>query len=233
MQIVHFNQAAYRLNICYGECLCVQTVVRHYENEIASPVLQPGFDTDNCVASSMNSPTIEDTSVSTVTTHEEDAGTVSFRQIITASTQTRPESAKYAGRKRKAAHAEIVTSSPFKRALEDSVKAKEAQNVKKANKAQLKKMSSKKSSRGNPKSKTNKRGRKTARAKKDDAHQLNAGAAIQGGSEDCRCLYCQELYLDSIDGWVCCVGGCNQWTHELCAGKNNDQTDFVCELCSD
>ena len=53
---------------------------------------------------------------------------------------------------------------------------------------------------------------------------------VQDVEQDCHCLYCQELYSESVNAWICCRV-CYQWAHELCAGKEGDLNDFVCEFC--
>ena len=50
--------------------------------------------------------------------------------------------------------------------------------------------------------------------------------------DETPCLYCDEPYGESRagDGWVMCIK-CKKWAHEACAGVEEDDEDFVCELC--
>jgi hypothetical protein len=216
---------------------------------------------------------------------------ITFREIIDVSdVQTPRDPAKQNGRRRKVAHAAIVTSSPFKRALEDSLNAqgtkkqskkrtgKTKKQPKTANRpmtdqqlpsehvgpqqscndvvtestttqssfdaAESERTSERKTKKKNQQSKTAKesktenrrRNGKNARTRKTTKDRAACKVLGENGqtddTDDTRCLYCGEFYRESIDAWVCCNGGCNQWAHELCAGNENDSTDFVCELCS-
>ncbi|XP_033124341.1 uncharacterized protein LOC117122744 [Anneissia japonica] len=46
------------------------------------------------------------------------------------------------------------------------------------------------------------------------------------------CLYCKEDYGASVAGeiWIMC-SMCEEWAHEDCAGINESEADFTCELC--
>jgi len=73
----------------------------------------------------------------------------------------------------------------------------------------------------------NYKGTKTKKTQKQKAETIRK---VQQDEEDAPC---QELYSESVDGFICCRVSrvCYKWAHELCAGKENDSTDFVCELC--
>jgi len=129
------------------------------------------------------------------------------------------------------AHAAVVTSSPFKRALEESRKTTEVKRQKKEtkeNKDKQKKKVSKvgkkliqEKTKGMKKKKNEaKPGKKKAESKKKE----------QEDEQDTRCLYCEELYSESVDGWIRCRV-CFRWAHDLCAGTEDGSSDFVCELC--
>jgi hypothetical protein len=155
---------------------------------------------------------------------------ISFREVIEASNvRSLRDSAKRTGRKRKVAHAAIVTSSPFKRALEESLNPKgtKRQTEKTAIKTKTQPKAAKKG-KENMSTKNTNRKTKTDRSRR----KVPLGNGQTDDVDEVRCLYCTELYTKSIDKWVCCDGGCQQWAHELCAGKDNDPTDFICELCS-
>jgi len=59
--------------------------------------------------------------------------------------------------------------------------------------------------------------------------KTETNSKVQDVEQDCHCLYCQELYSESVNAWICCLV-CYQWAHELCAGKEGDFNDFVCEF---
>ncbi|XP_067931074.1 uncharacterized protein [Watersipora subatra] len=49
---------------------------------------------------------------------------------------------------------------------------------------------------------------------------------------DVSCLYCNDSYWkgNADSGWVKCRH-CSSWAHELCAGLDDEDDDFMCELC--
>ena len=131
--------------------------------------------------------------------------------------------------KRKVGHAAVVRpiASPFKRALEESQKTKGAKKQKKDNKDKHKKKVPKADKKlTEEKAKLKKKKKGAVKGKK----KTETNSKVQDVEQDCHCLYCQELYSESVDAWICCRV-CYQWAHELCAGKEGDLNDFVCEFC--
>ena len=54
---------------------------------------------------------------------------------------------------------------------------------------------------------------------------------VGSSGDDTPCLYCNELYQDRCGhGWAMCIK-CKRWAHEACAGIEDDDDDFTCELC--
>lgn len=51
--------------------------------------------------------------------------------------------------------------------------------------------------------------------------------------DDANCLYCDELYSQSSEGWTQCIT-CRNWAQDGCAGiePEDDNPEFICELCS-
>ncbi|CAK8698551.1 unnamed protein product [Clavelina lepadiformis] len=49
---------------------------------------------------------------------------------------------------------------------------------------------------------------------------------------DAECFYCNEMYSKSSenDGWIQC-SKCMRWAHEACSGCNEEDDNFICELC--
>lgn len=119
--------------------------------------------------------------------------------------------------KKKSCGSAVLTSTPYKTALEEDINKKEAKTKK------IKKKS------GNSK--------KILRQKKTEK-QKHAKGSLSSSSEpedderNATCLYCCEEYVTSIDGWIQCRT-CFQWAHELCAGVDENDDEFICEYCSD
>jgi len=191
----------------------------------SSPALQLTCDADEPVTVPV--PPIEHVAASS--SSEENVQTMSFHEIIAASVEMSAGSARNTRQKRKVAHAAIVTSSPFKQALEEVQNTKEVKKRKKENKDKMHKKKASKVDRKSMQENKIKKVTKTSR-EKSRKNKSQTVSKAQDDEEDCRCLYCQELYSESVDVWICCRV-CYQWAHELCAGKDNDSTDFVCELC--
>ena len=142
----------------------------------------------------------------------------SFHEVLSASVGSSASSVsrKSIRQKRKVAHAEVITSSPYKQALETSQQSKKAKMQKKEKKDSTK---------------TSKKTPKTKKAKsKETKKKTSSLTQVPDEDENCRCLYCQELYCESIDAWIKCRV-CHQWAHDLCAGKEDGSIDFVCEIC--
>jgi len=132
-------------------------------------------------------------------------------------------------RKRRAQKAKVLTSSPFKRQLEEVKQKKlelEQTRSKRREKKALKEQTSKKPAKAqqqNLKKSTRKKKTKTS------TNEYKKCSAASDNSEQCFCLYCHELYTDPpIEDWIqCCV--CKKWCHESCAPV--DSPDFVCDFC--
>ncbi|KAL1448578.1 hypothetical protein WDU94_012303 [Cyamophila willieti] len=47
-----------------------------------------------------------------------------------------------------------------------------------------------------------------------------------------ECLYCNEMYSKSKarEGWIRC-SECHKWAHDECAGVEDEDDDFQCEIC--
>lgn len=116
---------------------------------------------------------------------------------------------------RKKGRAVILTSSPYQKELHDSIEKlkrkaqtfKEGVNLMKEPKAKKKLIFTKK--KGN-----------------------NMKKAVKTGDSDTNCLYCNDLYSRSTEGWVAC-GFCYKWAHNSCAGvdSEDDETPHICKNC--
>ena len=104
----------------------------------------------------------------------------------------------------------ILTSSPYKKALEENQSKKKAPV--KATPATQQKPRQKKPPKGG-------KGGKGASKK-----------SVSG--EDVACLYCDGKWSESSESWVHC-GDCENWAHYSCAGidEGDRDPDYLCELC--
>jgi len=55
---------------------------------------------------------------------------------------------------------------------------------------------------------------------------------IEEDEDDTECLYCADLFSASAEGWISCQK-CHLWAHNSCAGADDDQETFVCEIGND
>ncbi|XP_046397042.1 uncharacterized protein LOC124163957 [Ischnura elegans] len=126
--------------------------------------------------------------------------------------------------KRKKGSAAVLTSSPYKTELEAAKAEKEykerLKNIKLEKKEEKKKLA-------NKKKKPVKEKRKPKVANR--ALFLNESDSDES---DVDCLYCQDLYSKSKqnEGWIRC-SGCHKWAHEACAGCEEEDNEFICDLC--
>jgi len=135
--------------------------------------------------------------------------------------------------KRKVAHVTVVTSSPFKEALELAKKKKEASN-RPLVKEKLSKPT-KKGSRGNAGR------RKVKESDSEDeplsqvckkCRKLNITSANSTKCHSCNVPYGDPGDLRSSDDWIQCCK-CSTWLHETCAECYGvfDDTDCLCKQC--
>ena len=119
---------------------------------------------------------------------------------------------------RKRGKTAILTSTSYKIELETSVKEKHV----KANSVKRKISSAVK----NPKKKASLKLTKKLSKEKNNKDSSS-------DEDDAICLYCEEFYSTSVEGWIsCCL--CYKWAHNSCAGINSDDDEcvFRCELCA-
>lgn len=119
--------------------------------------------------------------------------------------------------KRKSCGSAVLTSTPYKTALEEDIKKKEAKGK------------TIKAKNGNDK-KTLKQ--KKPKPQKNIKESRSNSSDSEDNERNATCLYCCEEYFTSIDGWIQCRK-CFDWAHELCAGVEEDEDEFICEHCSD
>lgn len=160
-------------------------------------------------------------------------------------------------RSRKVGHAVVITTSPYKKALEcmknEKVKKqiaaeerkaaktakKELQMVKKIEKELQKKMPTESSQKAHIRnkvlvqSKERKRKKDKQYGEKTQPLQKRMRRSTHKPSDvDARCLYCAELFSQSAnkEKWIQCEQ-CMQWAHTACGGVGDKDKHFRCELC--
>lgn len=99
----------------------------------------------------------------------------------------------------------IITSSPFKRSLEEKEKRKRTVILNKEVKSK----------------------KLTSLVTPKDKQSFNES------EKDCNCIYCRENFCTSKEGeeWIMCVL-CGEWAHEACAGVEGVDETFVCDFCN-
>jgi len=123
-------------------------------------------------------------------------------------------------RKRKVAHATVLTSSPYKKELE-SARTNQLAKTPKVGKRQ------RAAAESGTKSKTNRS--ITKKAKKTKGSKCTQATA--NNDDTVPCLYCGDLYADSAEPWIQCQS-CLEWAHIGCAGASDSQHSFICERCA-
>lgn len=139
----------------------------------------------------------------------------SFAEFVPMPHLNRPNTG---NRKRPAGHATVLTSTPYKKQLEESkINTKRDTDVTRPKASAKKQLFSKQKAKQSGKQKA---GKKSKRSLADD-HEADAT----------KCLYCAELWRDSVGKWIKCQGPCGEWAHTACAGVTPKEKHFVCELC--
>lgn len=117
----------------------------------------------------------------------------------------------------------VLTSTPYKEELEQSLKTK---NKKTPRQVAVKRKIDEDDQGGSKKTK-DKGIKKTKVARQDDSDD----SETSNGS-DAECLYCGDLYSTSSEGWIACAT-CLRWAHNSCAGLDDedDEATLICEFC--
>lgn len=124
---------------------------------------------------------------------------------------------------RKRGKTAILTSTPYKDELEESLAARKVSVEKKE---KVKKNALFTSQKASIKKKV---GKKIKRMKKNNQE---SDSSSEDSDEDAECLYCREFWSKSVDGWIAC-SVCRKWAHNACAGleSDDDDTALICEFC--
>lgn len=119
--------------------------------------------------------------------------------------------------KRKSVGSVVLTSTPYKAALEEDKKRKAEEKEKKNMKATATKGRSLKG--------------KSIMKKKITVKKASSSSS-SGEADDTECVYCLEKYSDSLGGesWIRCTR-CLKWAHEQCTSCEDGF--FICDFCRD
>jgi len=152
-----------------------------------------------------------------------------FSDVIQVPKQLRQPSLK---RKRKVAHAEIITSSPYKNELKKRKSLNESTKT-----SRTKETVSKNEEQQSKKKRIGESTTKKTRITRPKTQKMKSKKHITANDDDddnTLCLYCKGAYRESVEGWIQCTGQCKLWAHNSCAGVDSQgPTDYVCELCGD
>lgn len=117
----------------------------------------------------------------------------------------------------------ILTSSPYKAQLEAEVSGNKfcSKQLKSTECIQKKRMRKKSSI-----------GKETEKKKRICKKENKSNNASKGGtSDDVECLYYNELYSMSNEGWIS-YAMCFKWAHNSCAGVDENDENHICVFCS-
>lgn len=131
----------------------------------------------------------------------------------------------------------VLTSSPYKKELEDEERARNMKDKPKKKlfkqpktktKPNLKKTTD---SRSNENSQNKEVTSSTKRIKLESRNDLTSSSEDEG-NEDEACIFCNEIYSASKEkeGWIKC-SGCSGWAHEDCSNAEEEDDDFICDFC--
>lgn len=134
---------------------------------------------------------------------------------------------KATNRGRRAAKSTLLTSSPYKNELQDSLKKKQDQIEKTMNKTKKGKGKGKKT-----KSKSKEVQMSSSEEENEPVYNDSSDESPDRRNvSDAKCLYCEGLYSMDNRGepWIQC-SCCKLWAHEECSGVETEF--FFCEFCS-
>lgn len=113
---------------------------------------------------------------------------------------------------RKKGKASLITGSPYRKELKESLDSKKSNATKKS---------------------SFQRPPKTPKTKKQQTKKKKVvNMERESDDDDAECFYCHQKFTQSSadQGWIKC-NGCVEWAHESCAGCDDDEDDFICTKC--
>ncbi|KAJ2937586.1 hypothetical protein O0L34_g12984 [Tuta absoluta] len=117
----------------------------------------------------------------------------------------------------------IITSSPYKNELEETIKKKKLAEEDRQKKKEIREVKKAEKTANKKRRVTKKKKVKIAKVSEENS---------DSDVENTPCLYCDGRYLESNEGWVAC-SACGKWAHCSCAGVEDEDEDstFKCEFC--
>lgn len=113
-------------------------------------------------------------------------------------------------RKRKVAHSEVLTSTPYKEELKQALEKKQKPRI--------------------PRRKELAENSKQADPQKHILRSRQVLSTQNDKSDDAACIFCEEMYSITGGTWIRCMT-CQQWAHTDCAGVDLKTKIYVCDLC--
>lgn len=135
----------------------------------------------------------------------------------------------------RAGRAEIISSSPYKKTLSESLAVKKdrqktpTRSKRRSTPAVNNKPSTNEDQAVRKQGHQGKRKAATSTSGKGQKKKRPEPSRAEAESDDELCLYCNEHYSES--GWTQCQV-CLKWAHDICGGVSTSQLHFVCELCA-
>lgn len=128
---------------------------------------------------------------------------------------------------RKRGKTAIITASPYKTELEETIKKKKLLEESKQKRKEIRQLKLGKQKKTGGK-------RTVISKKKVRGNRRWSSTNSESNTENTPCLYCSGLYLESNEGWVAC-SMCGNWAHCSCAGVDDedDEATFTCEFCEE
>lgn len=120
----------------------------------------------------------------------------------------------------------ILTTSPYKTELESAQVSKE--KGKKKLFVAPKGRAPKKRKRNDENEDKNNKTQKKKKSKK--LTLIDSSSSEEEDEEDQACIFCNELYSRSNEGWIQCIN-CLRWAHEQCSNADEDDDSFICDFC--
>lgn len=147
-------------------------------------------------------------------------------------------------RKVKKGKAAILTSSPYKEELERSFKEQEGKKKKVSIKdinasTKIKSLHEDSRNKKTPGIRTKNKTKSAAventevtRGKRKKFMKRESSSESESEVDDVECLFCCNRFLEDKpgEGWIKC-SGCCKWAHDACAGAEDDEDTFVCDVC--
>lgn len=131
---------------------------------------------------------------------------------------------------RKKGKAEILTASPYKNELQQSLEEASRKKEEKERKAVTKKLKL------DAKGKTvfSGKGKSVVQKRKTSNRKVQEEDSDVSDTSDAECLYCNDFYSTSTEGWIAC-GKCHRWAHNSCANidSDDDEAVHICQSCHD